>query len=996
MTQLESGGVQRPWRVFLSSASGEFLKGYRKAAAEVVGEFPDLELVQMEDWGARDAPAREYCVNEVLGCDLLIGIFGDRYGSHPPDDSRSFTEIEFDTACRWELGRLLYVLDERPADEHTREEDAAAQRRLRERVLVDRVAVVQIASRKALADQLRDDLRNWIDYDSIPRSLVGRREEYARLRQRLMDAHEHCPPVTIVYGIPGVGKSKLIDAVLSSRVIHGKFGRTASEAIGSWDGLSGPGYRFSQCCVALGASMTQIDFERESTPLALDTMWTQLVGHLQVSEKRAVLSLIFQPELGRRLDPDDDEMHDLVPHLARVKQPAVTMLLETSDPEFAEALRDTLELDKDGVFHVTDLATAADGLRLMSRFAPVIENCTEEALDLAKSLGNHPFSLRAAARQVQKSVGRRPSEDAVRAALRDRRAAVEGGQSFEERHRLLLTTYLERLSEPALELLRRLTVVQTKPSWFDTGVAAVLSLPLAAEDAQPSQEPDAAELESARRQLNELEYQGMLELAVRELPDGGTVYPLDMGSDPIDPWTIHPSVVAAVQHAAPISESALQALHARAEAFYRKQVSNIQGGSYAAWYRMERPRWRHDVHEWLYHLGRLEPVSMVEAIALVFLDVWWWWDCYIEFEASEHLVQAGVALGGRSDMPDGAREALATLGEVRKSYPRQHAVAMVSLRHRAGVAEDLDAAGKEALRQLLADHPVAQLQATRLLRTRVDELGAGQPAQALGLAPSDRDRFSGLLNVMEAHALRRVALSCTLDGDRETGLEHLKLAAACYRNALQAFERAEDAWDCAWAGYELAEVLWRVGQREAADALWRQSVEAATDEADRELLANLERAKGDECWVRARFDEALKHYGRALCYALAFQLYPSKQADGQPWTGTPDDYTQQFYEELRLQCALPLLESVRGPQVDHSRFEDRLTAFFEPWAGAWPKSEIEPSEGLASMTVDELADEFFPPGPTERDLHRDDTSFHRETRELLEVVSRQPWVLGIG
>jgi hypothetical protein len=77
MTQPEPGEVQRPWRAFLSSASGEFLESYRKAAAEVVGEFPDFELVQMEDWGPatrRLASTASTRFSAVISCSGSSGI----------------------------------------------------------------------------------------------------------------------------------------------------------------------------------------------------------------------------------------------------------------------------------------------------------------------------------------------------------------------------------------------------------------------------------------------------------------------------------------------------------------------------------------------------------------------------------------------------------------------------------------------------------------------------------------------------------------------------------------------------------------------------------------------------------------------------------------------------------------------------------------------------------------------------------------------------------
>ena len=57
-----------------------------------------LHCVRMEDWTARPDTPRATCEAEIHTSDLFIGILGPCYGSSPPNDPRSFTEIEYDTA----------------------------------------------------------------------------------------------------------------------------------------------------------------------------------------------------------------------------------------------------------------------------------------------------------------------------------------------------------------------------------------------------------------------------------------------------------------------------------------------------------------------------------------------------------------------------------------------------------------------------------------------------------------------------------------------------------------------------------------------------------------------------------------------------------------------------------------------------------------------------------------------------------------------------------
>src|SRR3954454_11296816 len=95
-------------KVLLSSTAKD-LEPYRAAVDAVIRKLEGLHSVRMEDWTARPNTPRETCEDEVRGSDLFIGILGHCYGSNPPDDPRSFTEIEYDTAVAEDLPRLMFV-----------------------------------------------------------------------------------------------------------------------------------------------------------------------------------------------------------------------------------------------------------------------------------------------------------------------------------------------------------------------------------------------------------------------------------------------------------------------------------------------------------------------------------------------------------------------------------------------------------------------------------------------------------------------------------------------------------------------------------------------------------------------------------------------------------------------------------------------------------------------------------------------------------------------
>jgi Domain of unknown function (DUF4062) len=85
------------YKVFLSSTSRD-LEAYREADHRALDGMPGFQLVKMEDFGARDANAKDLCVRLVRKCDLLVGLMGHYYGSCPPGEAISFTELEYRTA----------------------------------------------------------------------------------------------------------------------------------------------------------------------------------------------------------------------------------------------------------------------------------------------------------------------------------------------------------------------------------------------------------------------------------------------------------------------------------------------------------------------------------------------------------------------------------------------------------------------------------------------------------------------------------------------------------------------------------------------------------------------------------------------------------------------------------------------------------------------------------------------------------------------------------
>jgi hypothetical protein len=70
------------------------------------------EAVCMETYGAESRPPIDRCLLDVGSCEVYVGIVAFRYGSCPPGERRSFTELEYDEAVRSRKQILIFHLDE--------------------------------------------------------------------------------------------------------------------------------------------------------------------------------------------------------------------------------------------------------------------------------------------------------------------------------------------------------------------------------------------------------------------------------------------------------------------------------------------------------------------------------------------------------------------------------------------------------------------------------------------------------------------------------------------------------------------------------------------------------------------------------------------------------------------------------------------------------------------------------------------------------------------
>jgi Domain of unknown function (DUF4062) len=109
------GDAGRPWRVFISHTTElsryptdrSFITAARDAVVRT-GHVP----VEMQTFTAASMPTCQACEERLLSCDVYVGLLGFIWGTAVRDDlTRSYTELEYDTATRAEIPRLVFVVD---------------------------------------------------------------------------------------------------------------------------------------------------------------------------------------------------------------------------------------------------------------------------------------------------------------------------------------------------------------------------------------------------------------------------------------------------------------------------------------------------------------------------------------------------------------------------------------------------------------------------------------------------------------------------------------------------------------------------------------------------------------------------------------------------------------------------------------------------------------------------------------------------------------------
>ena len=95
-------------KVFLSSTARD-LSAYREAVADAISSLDDFHCVRMEDFGARNAQADDFCRAKIAECAVAVFLAGLCYGSSPKGAKESYTHREYLAAKEAGTPRLVFL-----------------------------------------------------------------------------------------------------------------------------------------------------------------------------------------------------------------------------------------------------------------------------------------------------------------------------------------------------------------------------------------------------------------------------------------------------------------------------------------------------------------------------------------------------------------------------------------------------------------------------------------------------------------------------------------------------------------------------------------------------------------------------------------------------------------------------------------------------------------------------------------------------------------------
>ena len=102
--------INTPLRIFISSTYEDMVE-YREAVANALNSIEQLPI-GMEHFVSSPEKSLEVCLSDVRRCQIYILLIGMRYGSIDIDTGKSYTELEYEEARKYNIPVLAFVIDE--------------------------------------------------------------------------------------------------------------------------------------------------------------------------------------------------------------------------------------------------------------------------------------------------------------------------------------------------------------------------------------------------------------------------------------------------------------------------------------------------------------------------------------------------------------------------------------------------------------------------------------------------------------------------------------------------------------------------------------------------------------------------------------------------------------------------------------------------------------------------------------------------------------------
>jgi tetratricopeptide (TPR) repeat protein len=329
------------------------------------------------------------------------------------------------------------------------------------------------------------------------------------------------------------------------------------------------------------------------------------------------------------------------------------------------------------------------------------------------------------------------------------------------------------------------------------------------------------------------------------------------------------------------------------------------------------------VHEWLYHLSRLDDEQASLEVARVYLAAFWWWGCYLRFPFCERLLNEWELKDERPRV----KEVAALLRAFQSSYPPEAEPEVVH--------EDW----------LKVEDSISEL---------IDVEARAKP----GIDPDAgwrRVQLRAYLETFIAHARR----------GQDPRDPEIDAAYGRARELLEGSGKEEDLWSVPWIVYELGDLALERDDPAEAAAKAEEAIELAHDpdlaEQDNEVVANAHRLLGDVAWREGDTDRALEQYRLAVLHAYAFQALPNPA----------DFYTITFYRRMAEHVSERLRELPH--RVGAERAAQQVSETHAFWSEYWrrvgePVLSAGPEELAKAGSMDELMPYLLPRTPGESDV----------------------------